>query len=183
MSTLPFGSSILISEAKSISKGYGQTNLFLKGEPVKMLEGFALLNGHWVTLLNGPVESLKKISSKYKKQKDILNLTLVENCPDELIKGFYNLLKTEARDALLVFEFKFLGQLFEVANLGLSNKISIVEIRSGRSLLNKNLMIMTAPTQDLKNFQALVKKHKLKSLNSQLIDSMAPSLRDSFGYF
>lgn len=182
MAYLPYGSALLILEFSSISKGYDQLNKTLNTFNVKALEAFTMVNGDIVGVLNGQTNELESVAKKINRKK-IKSFYFVRNCPESLIKGFYGLLKTQTKESIFVAEFINLSKLFQAAELGVEKQLEIVEIRSGRSLFNKNLLILTGTNQNLDSFEKDFKRKKIKTIHATVVKDMNLLFRESFGFF
>ncbi len=152
------GSSLLVVEAKSISVGYELLQNFSSAS-AHLLEAFPTLTGNFVILLNGHKNDLLK-NHKELPKKDLIDSAVIENVNEHVLKGFYNLLKISPRDDVLVIETKTLCEAFRISASAVNTGLEIVELRSARSLVGINLLVLTGPKSSLQKIVRALKGNK-----------------------
>lgn len=123
------------------------------------VEAFATLNGNFVMLFNGDSSDLRKIQKKLSK-KDVLDSVVIEKINDPVIKGFYNLLKNSPKEAIVTIETKTVSQMLQMAQEATISDLELIELRSARSLVGLNFLMVTGTVPAIKKFSARLKKNK-----------------------
>lgn len=174
---LPHGDSLLVLEIKNIVTGYEVFQQILGFKNCKPIEGFPTLTGQFVIIINGKPTLLKDNQSEISKlKKNIFDSVFIEKINEDVIRGFYNLIKTSPSDTLFVAETKSLSKLFQLAQAGKTSGLELIEVRSGRSLVGTNLVILSGSAASAKALEKKFKKDKkIKFLKSVPVNSMFSS--------